>query len=258
MAITVGNPKFEVSRGVFRMLLIALIGLMGFWGFRMYEIYNNAFNGGYPREISIETEGKAYVTPDVAEMSLGVHTKAATAAKAVEENTKQMNKVIEELTKAGVEKKDIQTSNYYLNPDYKYTAEGGSVPDGYVLDQSVTVKIRDFTKIGTIMASATTAGANTIGNLQFTVDDREKAKEKAREEAISKAKEKVAAIEKQTGLRLGKIVNYYEYEDSYASSMYGSAYMGAEGGGGGDMKAPDVQAGQQEVKLRVTLMYRIR
>lgn len=251
------KSSFEVSGRLFAMLLIALIGLLGFWGFKMYEVYNNA-TGGYSREISVETEGKAYVTPDVAMLNLGVHTKADTAAKAVEENTVQMNKIIEELTKAGVEQKDIQTASYYLNPDYKWTDKDGSVPDGYILDQSVTVKIRDFTKIGTIMASATTAGANTIGNLQFTIDDREKAKEKAREEAIEKGKEKAEKIAAQTGLRLGKVVNYYEYEDYYSTPYYSGPYMGMAEGGGGGMPAPDVQSGQQEVKLKVTLTYKLR
>lgn len=251
------NQKFEVSGRIFVILLVALVGLMMFWAFRMYEIYNNS-NGNYGREISVEAEGKAYVTPDVAMLNLGVYTKADTAAKAVEENTVQMNKIIEELTKAGVEKKDIQTASYYLNPDYKWTDKDGSVPDGYVLDQSVTVKIRDFTKIGAIMASATTAGANTIGNLQFTIDDKESAKEKAREEAITKAREKGEKIAAQTGLKLGKVVNYYEYEDYYAADSYAGPYMAMAEGGGGGIPAPDVQSGQQEVKLRVTLTYKLR
>lgn len=251
------KPKFEVSGRVFIMLLVTLVGLLAFWGFRMYEIYNNA-NGNYSREITVEAEGKSYVTPDVAMLNLGVHTKATTAAKAVEENTVLMNKIIAELTKAGVEKKDIQTASYYLNPDYKWTDKGGNTPDGYVLDQSVTVKIRDFTKIGAIMASATTAGANTIGNLQFTIDDREKAKEKAREEAITKAKDKAEKISAQTGLKLSRVVNYYEYEDYYAGDTYSGPYMGMAEGGGGGVPAPDVQSGQQEVKLKVTLTYKLR
>lgn len=252
------RPKFEVSKNLFVMLLLALIGLLSFWGFRMYEIYNAAANGNYPREIGVEAEGKAYATPDVATLNLGVHTQADTAAKTVEENTKQMNKVMDELTKAGIDKKDIQTVSFYLTPNYKWTEKEGSIPDGYVLDQSVNVKIRDFTKIGAVMASATTAGANTIGNLQFTIDDREKAKEIARTEAIAKAKEKAVKLAEQSGLKLGKVVNYYEYEDYYsAQPMYSSAYMGAEGGGGG-MPAPDIQSGQQEVKLKVTLTYRLK
>jgi len=250
------KPTFDVSKRVFGMLVIALIGLLGFWGFRMYEIYNNS-TGGYAREITVEAEGTAYVTPDVAIINLGVHTKADTAAKAVEENTLQMNKIIEELVKAGVDKKDIKTDSYYLNPDYKWTEKDGSIPDGYVLDQSVKVKIRDFTKIGTIMASATAAGANTIGNLQFTIDDRESAKEKAREEAIAKAKEKAEKIADQTGLKLGKVVNYYEYEDYYSTPMYEGSTMGAEGMGGGGA-VPDIQSGQQEIKLKVSLTYKLR
>ncbi|MFA7685798.1 MAG: SIMPL domain-containing protein [Candidatus Gracilibacteria bacterium] len=251
------KSKFDVSQRMFIMLIIGLVGLLAFWGFKMYDIYN-ASTGNYSREITVDAEGKSYVTPDVAMLNLGVHTKSTTAAKAVEENTVQMNKIIEELTKAGVDKKDIQTASYYLNPDYKWTDKDGNTPDGYVLDQSVTVKIRDFTKIGAIMASATTAGANTIGNLQFTIDDREKAKEKAREEAITKAKEKAEKIAAQTGLKLSRVVNYYEYEDYYEGATYNGPYTGMAEGGGGGMPAPEVQSGQQEVSLKVTLTYKLR
>lgn len=253
------NQKFDVSRRMFVIILVLIVGALLLWGFRMYEIYTNA-GGNYVREISVEAEGKAYVTPDIAMLNLGVNTRAETAAKAVEENTLKMNKIIEELGKNGVEKKDIQTSSYYLNPNYKWTEKEGSVQDGYVLDQTVTVKIRDFSKVGAVMASATNVGANTIGNLQFTIDDRESAKEKAREEAIVKAREKAEKIAAQTGLKLGKMVNYYEYEDYYAMDKYAGPYMGmAEGLGGGEMMpAPDIQSGQQEVTLKVTLSYKLR
>lgn len=250
------NNKFEVSNRVFTIIIIALAGLVLFWAFRMYEIWNTS-HGYYPREISVEATGKAYVVPDVAKVNLGVNTQAPTAEAAVEENNKKMNTIMAEIEKTGVEKKDIKTTNYYLNPKYGYTPERGEYQDGFTLDQTVEVTVRDFEKIGEVLAVATKNGANTINNLNFTVDDPDNAKTQAREEAIAKAKEKAKEIAKQSGLKLGRVINYYEYEDVgvYPEYMAMDSYK-AEGMGGAPVP-PEIVPGEKEISLRVTLSYRV-
>lgn len=251
------DGKLDVSKRVFIMLVVFLVGLIGFWAFRMYEIYRNA-NGNYAREISVDAEGKAYVLPDVAEITLGVNTEAKTSDGAIAENTKKMNAVMTELAKFNIDKKDIQTTGYYLNPKYNWTEDKGSVQDGYTLDQTVLVKVRDFTKVGEILAATTKAGANVVSGVNFTNDDLEKAKSEARAIAIEKAKEKAKAIAEQSGLKVGKMVGYYEYMTSpYDYYGKGGMYM-AEGGGMSESAAPVIEPGQKEVALTVTLTYKLK
>lgn len=255
------NPKskLEVSQRLFVLLIVALVGLLMSWGFDMYQIYNTAHTGGYPREITVEGLGKAYAIPDIAEITLGVDTKEKTADKAITANTEKMNKVIASLKELGIEKKDIQTTSYSLNQDYRYTELEGSVPDGYLLSQSVIVKVRDLTKTGDVMSKATSVGANMIGSIQFKLEDTEKVKELARQEGIKQAKAKATSIADATGLDLGKVINYYEYEDNYYDYDYG------KGGGGVMMEAadtksapaPTIEPGQQETNLRVSVTYRL-
>jgi len=252
-----GTEKLDVSKRVFIMLIVFLVGLLGFWSFRMYEIYRNS-NGNYAREISVDAEGKAYVLPDVAEITLGVTTEAKTSDVAIADNTKKMNAVIEAIAKFNIEKKDIQTTGYYLNTRYNWTESQGSVQDGYTLNQTILVKVRDFAKVGDILAATTKAGANVVSGVNFTNDDLEKAKTEARAIAIEKAKEKAKAIAEQAGLKIGKMVNYYEYMTSpYDYYGKGGMYM-AEGGGVSESAAPVIEPGQKEVALTVTLTYKLK
>lgn len=251
------QKSFELSSKLFVLVVVFLVGLMGFWGFRVYEIWRNA-TGNYAREMSVEGTGKAYVVSDVATIQLGFETKGKTAGEVVNASSKTMNNVQKELEKLGVEKKDIKTTSYYLNPNYNWTDAKGSFQDGYVLNQTVLVKIRNFDKIGDIIAKSTEVGANTVNDLQFTVDDPEKAKEEARAEAIAKAKEKAELIAEQAGFDLGGVLSYYEYSNDYygKGGMVYEAAM-AEGGGMGGVTSPQIQPGEQEVSLTVSLSYRI-
>lgn len=250
------NGKWDISNRMFVLVLLLLIGVLGFWTMRGTEILNN-IRGNYPREISVDAQGKGYVIPDVAVVNLGVTTKGKTSEETVAENTKKINEVMKVIKDLGVEDKDIKTVGYYLNPSYNWTEKEGSVQDGYELSQTLEVKIRDFDKVGDLISKVTTAGANTMGGVNFTADDTEKAKADARKEALAKAHEKAKLIEEQTGLKFGKVLSYYEYDATDQYGKGGYSMVAAEGGGGMEA-APTIQPGQQEIILNVTLTYRIR
>lgn len=250
------KDKIEISDRIFTVIVILLIGIVSFWGFRIYEIWNVS-KGNYAREITVEATGKAYVVPDVAKVTLGVKTEAKTAEEAVTQNTQKMNSITAEVKTLGIDEKDIKTTGYYLNPKYIYSEKDKKeIQDGFILEQTVEVTIRDFEKIGKIMTSATKNGANNISGLTFVVDDPESAKSQAREEAIAKAKVKAKQISKDSGLKLGRVINFYEYEDYgyYPMPMAADSYL-AEAQS--NMVTPLITPGEKEVSLRVTLTYRV-
>lgn len=251
------KEKFDLSNRLFTIVVILLIGTISLTGFEIYQIWNAA-KGNYAREISVEASGKAYVVPDVAKVTLGVKTEAKTAETAVSENTQKMNAITTDVKNLGIEEKDIKTTGYYLNPKYIYSEKDKKdIQDGYVLEQTIEVTIRDFDKIGKIMTSATKNGANNISSLNFVVDDPENAKSKARSEAIAKAKEKAKQIAKDSGLKLGRVINFYEYEDY---GYYPTEPMAADSylaGAQTNMVTPRITPGEKEISLRVTLTYRV-
>lgn len=240
------DGKFDVSRKVLTILILALVGLAAYLPFRIYEIWNG-INGNYSREISVDGDGKAYVIPDTAEVTLGVTTDAKTSDVAIQENTKKINAVMEVLKKFNIDKKDIQTTGYYLNPKYDMRSE----ISGYTLNQTLLMKTKDFTKVGDILVASAKAGANVVGGISFTKDDLEAAKSEARAIAIAKAKEKAKSIADQAGFKLGKMVNYYEYYN-YPYQDYGK--------GGGDMgggAVPVIEPGQNEITITASLTFKL-
>jgi len=243
---------YDLSNRVFLLLAVVGAGLVLFWVFRMTEIWTNV-SGGYVREISVESEGTAYVVPDLAVVRLAVNTEGETSEDTVTENTVTMNAVMEAIKGLGITEEDIKTTGYYLSPAYEYDEDGNYSENGYTLSQTVEVSLSDFTLIGTLISSASSAGANSVEGVEFTVDNPETAKSEARAEAIAAAKEKAEQIAEQSGLKLGKLVSYYEY--AYDGGKGGYAYdTSAEG----VLNVPVITPGEEEVSLTVTLTYQIR
>ena len=246
--------KIEFSNRVFILVAVLIIVVaISYLGQMMYQFSSLPQN--YPQEITITGEGKVFVKPDIALVSLGVKTEAKKSVDAVNKNNEKMNAIIIAVKDLGVDEKDIKTSAYNLYPVYDYT-EAGRVFIGYSLSQQISVKIRDFNKISDILDKATLEGANTIGDLQFTVDDLEKARADAREKAIEQAKAKAFVLAGQAGLRLVKLINISEGYASSPQPMYGME------GGINALKevsvAPDIQPGQSEINTTVYLTYRVK
>ncbi|MDX9970563.1 MAG: SIMPL domain-containing protein [Candidatus Gracilibacteria bacterium] len=248
-----------LSLNVFILASILTFAVFTFLGFRVYEIWNSS-KGDYPREITIDAVGKAFVNPDTAIINLGVFSIGDTTEIVTKENNEKMNKIFETIKSFGVEEKDIKTTSYYLNPNWEWDEKKKeSIEKGYRLDQNITIKVRDLNKSGEIIAKATSAGANLVGGISFAIEDEESAKEEARTLAISAAKEKAKLISKETGIKLGKVLSYYEYTDNYFDG-YANAVRADMGMGEAvsEMAVPSISAGQQEVVLRVSFTYRIK
>src|SRR3989344_3675461 len=151
--------KIEPPKRMITLATILVISIVSF--LILKTVYNFAtLPQNFPQEITITGEGKVFVKPDVALVSLGVKTEAAKSADAVNKNNEKMNAIIKAIKDLGVDEKDIRTSAYNLYPVYDYT-KAGRVFIGYSLDQQISVKIRNFDKISDILDRATSGGANT-------------------------------------------------------------------------------------------------
>ena len=256
-----GTKIFELSNRLYTVIAIFLGVLAIYFGFLIYFGYKALpENNIYPETVSILGEGKATISPDIAAVDLGITTEGSKVENIVQENTNAMNKLLADIKALGIADKDVKTKSYSLQPRYEYDENGKRTSKGYTLSQSIEVKIRDFAKIGNVLETAANDGATNVSDLQFTIDDMEKARAQAREKAISQAKEKAKAIASQTGIKLKKITSVYE--DTGSCGTYGCPY--AEGMGAGMTAkavsdiAPTIQSGEQEVTIRITLNYRTK
>lgn len=203
-----------------------------------------------PRTLNVNGTGKAYLVPDIAYISIGVHTEDKEASRAVKDNTARSQKVSEALKKFNIASQDIQTTNFSIFPQQQFDPQGKVTGILYVVDNTVYVTLRDLTKIGDLLDAVVAAGANTINGITFDVADKSKAIEEARADAVEDAKSQAAALAKSAGVTLGPILSISSY-GSYPTPMFEG-----KGGGGAVMNAAvPISPGQTVVQVDVNITY---
>jgi hypothetical protein len=177
--------------------------------------------GGYPHHaapatLSLTGEGTVRAKPDMATLQLGVVAEAATARDALSENTSRMAEIVAALREDGIESRDLQTSDFSIEPRYSQPPRGREaepfVPEiiGYAVRNTLTVRIRDLEETGAILDKAVTLGANTISGPSFTVADPSELQDLARKAAMRDALRKADLYAEAAGVSLERILRIDE------------------------------------------------
>ncbi|MGC8651225.1 MAG: SIMPL domain-containing protein [Minisyncoccia bacterium] len=244
------------------LLVVLCLGILS-WTYYNWRLSQNIINKD--RTISFSAEGKVLAKPDVALITVSVITQDTDADKVQSDNNTKMKTVVDFLKNNGVKEEDIQTSAYSLNPQYDYNWCHKSVKDytpcspkiiGYNLTQTLSIKIRDFTKINTIVGGLTNAGANEISNITFTIDDSENYKNQARIQALNKIKERAQLLSKETGVRIGRILSVAE--SSYTPRYYEADLKAAAGNAPTASVPAPIEIGTQDITVTLTVSYEIK
>ncbi len=247
-------------------LLIAFLAVQVLAGFMGLRYIGAGIAPG--NTISVSGYGEAVAVPDIATFSFSVMSEKATVAAAQSDATAKANATLAYLKNAGIDEKDIQTSDYSVNPQYDYVQKscvngycpgGEQVLRGYQVRQTTTVKVRDTEKAGELLGGVGQAGATEVSGLQFTFDDPDQVEDEARLEAIADAKAKASELAKQLGVSIVRVV-------SFSESGSGVPMPYAYGRGGMEMAtqasdakaAPEISTGQNKVTSSVSVTYEIR
>lgn len=212
-------------------------------------------NPNLTRSISVSGEGKVFMRADLAMVTLSVFSDAGpNDLSAVQERNANKAHALTEFAKSrGVKEEDIKTTNYSITPRYNYSQFGQEFL-GYNVRQDIQLKIRNLAKVGEILKGAVSAGANEVSQLQFTVDDPKMPEEEARNLAIADAKTKAERLAGALRVKLVRVTNFSESGGGVPPPIFYGREM-ALGKGGADV--PDIQIGQNEIQLFVTLTYEI-
>jgi len=217
----------------------------------------NEFSGETPEKtqntMAFAGEGKVYAKPDIAVVNLSVVAEGKYIKDVQDRNTKKMNGVIDFLKSFGIEEKDIKTTNYNINSKYVYQEGVAPWISGYEISQTLEVKIRNLEKIGEILEKSVGVGINQVNSLYFWVDKDDDLKDQARKLAIEDAKKKAEKSASQLGVKLIKIIGFSE--NIYGYPVYGGYKEYGIGGGGGEI--PNIQTGENEITVSVTVIYKI-
>lgn len=217
--------------------------------------------------ININGHGEILAVPDIATFTFSVVSSKATVAEAQADATKKINAISNYLEEADIDKKDIQTSDYSIYPQYEYQqivcvaypcTPGTQVLKGYEVRQTTTIKVRETAQAGELLSGVGSKGASEVSGLTFTFDDPDGVQAQARDKAIADAKQKAQALAKELGVRLVRIVSFNE--NNYGGPIYYAKEM-AVGMGGMDSApviAPDISTGQNKITSDVSITYEIR
>ena len=207
------------------------------------------------RVLHVTGSGMVNLTPDIAYINIGVHTEMPTASASVSANNTQTQKVIDALTKFGVDTKDIRTTNFSIYPNTQYDPQTNQkIGTTYVVDNSVYVTVRQISKLGDLLDATVSAGANSVNSIQFDVADKTAAIKDARDAAVKDAQTQAEGLAAAAGVTLGDIqsVDFYNSIPTPIVSAYG------KGGGGGAEASVPIQTGQLTLTVTVNLSYEIK
>ena len=160
--------------------------------------------------LDINATGEVTRVPDIAVITAGVVTKSPTAAGALQDAADRMQKVLAALKRAGVDDRDIQTSNVSLNPEYRYPENQSPQLTGYSASNQLTVRFRDIRSSGKILDALVSEGANQINGPSLTIDKPEAALEEARAKAVQVGRARAELYARSLGLRVVRVVSVSE------------------------------------------------
>jgi uncharacterized protein len=203
--------------------------------------------------IWVNGTGKLTMTPDIAELNLGVGFQAAAVTEAQSQAARAMSDVMAVLKNQGIADKDITTSNYSISPVYNYD-KGTQTLNGYRVTNTVQVKIRKIADTGKIIDAVAAAAGNAtqVNGVSFSVDQPDKYYDQLRSLAMADASAKAKQLASLGNVVLGKIT--YVNENSNNGTpivMKAVSAISADGG------TTPISPGETELQLTVQVVYAI-
>jgi uncharacterized protein YggE len=170
-----------------------------------------ALADGVARLVTVTGEGTVQAAPDIATITLGVTTEGKTAAEAMAANTAAQTRVFERLRAAGIEDRDMQTSNLSVNPNWQNVDPNQPARVvGYVANNMVTVRVRMLDSLGAVLDAAVSDGANSMNGLSFGLAEPRPAMDSARAAAVADAMAKAKLLVEAAGSTLGPVQSITE------------------------------------------------
>ena len=204
--------------------------------------------------LDVTAMGEVTRVPDVAIISAGVVSRSTTATGALQDTAGRMQRVLAALKRAGVEERDVQTSNVSLNPEYRYVENQAPQLVGYTASNTVTIRFRDIRNSGKILDALVDQGANQINGPNLMIDKPETALDEARANAIAIGRARAELYARSLGMRVVRVISVGEgggYEVPPPRPMVVS---------GARMAAVDtkIEAGEQKLQVSLAMIFELQ
>jgi uncharacterized protein len=193
--------------------------------------------------ITVTGNGTVNATPDRASFDFGVTTQATTAGDALGRSSDQAQAIVSALERAGIDAKDIQTTDVSLWPQ---TRRNGTEIIGYTASNSVNVTA-PLAKAGAVVDAAVGAGATNVDGPNLDTSDQSSLYDDALKQALADAKGKAQAIAAASGLGITGVEKVTEGGQASPLPYFGAAKVAAAG--------VSIEPGTQQIQASVTVTY---
>jgi uncharacterized protein YggE len=203
-----------------------------------------------PRSIIVTGTGTARLAPDIVIITLGVQTQGPDIAEAVSENNLRAERVRQAVRESGVADEDVQTTYYSVWTQQRYDDFGNITGEvTYWVDNSIMIRLREIGRLGELLETALSRGANSVQGVTFSVEDPSEALDAARVQALEDARTQAAQMAADAGVLLGDVIAIGE-PGAYPGPIMEAPAFGKGGGGAGVPTSPGIL--EYDVQVNVT------
>jgi len=157
-----------------------------------------------PNTVYVGADGKFETAPDTALIQFNISTQADTAKEAYELASKQAEATRQVLRANGIDPKSAEIGFFSVNPQYNWKDPKRKII-GYQVTTSVSLKLKDFSKIGPITQQLADASVGESQSLSYILDSTEEAKGKAVADAYRRARASAQSLANASGRTLGEL-----------------------------------------------------
>ena len=203
------------------------------------------------RGLTLVGVGEVRARPDLAVVRVGVVSQDATARAALDKNNQAMRAVMAALQDEGIAERDMQTSQFTVQPRYRHDQAGEAPPriDGYEVSNQLAVTVRDLDALGPVLDQAVSVGSNQILGVEFDLADPEPRRDEARRLAVEDAMRKANVYAEAAGVELGPIRSMTEQSRLDPPQPYQRMEMA--------QSSVPIAEGEQVVAVQVTVTWDI-
>ena len=212
-----------------------------------------------PNTVWVGADGKFESEPDTALVQFNISAQEPKLAEANQRATQAAEKVRQLLRSSGIDPKEAQVGRFAVQPVYDYKDPKRKLV-GYRVDTDISVKLKDFSKVGPIAEGLATMDVTSNQSIAYELDDMDAAKTKAVEDALRRAHNEADAVARSAGRTLGELsyasVDTYEPSPIRPMMMAKAAPMAA----GAAPPPPTAEFGAQKITVtaHVNALYALK
>ena len=152
-------------------------------------------------------QASIFVPPDQAKIDITMTASGPNASAASTKDATQVTAVLGALTKLLGTGANIKTVNYFVGPVYN---NSGSIITSYSASSTLEVTLTNLSLAGTVIDTAIGAGATSVGDVQFSLQNSDPAHNQALSAATLQAMAHASAMATALGRMVGAVISVQE------------------------------------------------